>query len=145
VKGQGHPSRSKVKYTASKRRRRGHSVSDKHISCYNIHLTEKELKLKSKHTENKYENEKRIAINSWSFKLYRFPPYHICFEIVYCYEMLKFDANKHTNTQTNRQGKNNMSPTIVVGDIKIVFNQSRYQNSEFSRAGGPCIKILMVF
>jgi len=34
VKGQGHPSRSKVKYIASKRRRRGHSVSHKHILCF---------------------------------------------------------------------------------------------------------------
>ncbi|KAH3781540.1 hypothetical protein DPMN_159371 [Dreissena polymorpha] len=25
-----------------------------------------------------------------------------------------------TNQQTNRQGKNNMSPTTIVGDIKIV-------------------------
>ncbi len=33
VKGQGHPSRLKVNKNQSKRRRRGHSVSDKHISC----------------------------------------------------------------------------------------------------------------
>ena len=30
---------------------------------------------------------------------------------------VKVGANKLTNKQTNRQGKNNMSPTIEVGDI----------------------------
>jgi hypothetical protein len=47
-------------------------------------------------------------------------------------QMLKFDANKHTNTQTNGQGKNNMSPTIVVGDIKIHESHKTIKINTFS-------------
>jgi hypothetical protein len=35
---------------------------------------------------------------------------------------VKVGANQPTNRPTNRQGKNNMSPTTIVGDIKKEHN-----------------------
>ncbi|KAH3753651.1 hypothetical protein DPMN_188293 [Dreissena polymorpha] len=35
-------------------------------------------------------------------------------------------TNQPTDQPTNRQGKNNMSPTTIVGDIKIIKGHSNY-------------------
>ena len=42
--------------------------------------------------------------------------------------MLKLEQkNTQTNQPTNRQGKNNMSPTTIVGDIKMLIMKQNKQ------------------